>query len=105
MENTNNNPTNPPLQKAQEVAEEMKREAGRYVDSAKDHWDEFSNDLKEKGKIAREGMRKAGAYADNYVHENPWKVIGIAAGIGALAALLLSNCGSRRSCRRHHHEE
>jgi ElaB/YqjD/DUF883 family membrane-anchored ribosome-binding protein len=34
--------------------------------------------------------RAAGRAADAYVHENPWRVIGIAAGIGLLAGLLLN---------------
>jgi ElaB/YqjD/DUF883 family membrane-anchored ribosome-binding protein len=34
--------------------------------------------------------RAAGRAADAYVHEHPWRVIGIAAGVGLLAGLLLN---------------
>ena len=43
--------------------------------------------------LEREGMRRAKAAAarsDEYVHENPWSAIGIAAGIGLLLGLLMS---------------
>lgn len=35
--------------------------------------------------------RAAGRVADDYVHDNPWKSIGAAAGIGLLIGLLLSS--------------
>ena len=38
--------------------------------------------------IAR--ARAAGQAADRYVHDNPWKAIGAAAGIGLLIGLLLT---------------
>lgn len=112
MENTNsyqganhsgtpgNDQQNKPLQKAGEVAGEMKQEVDKYVDSAKHYWDEFSTGLEEKGKIAREGLNKATKYANEYAHEHPWKLIGIAAAVGALAALAITSCGSC-NCRRH----
>ena len=34
--------------------------------------------------------KAAGHAADEYVHDNPWKAIGAAAGIGLLAGLLIS---------------
>jgi ElaB/YqjD/DUF883 family membrane-anchored ribosome-binding protein len=34
--------------------------------------------------------REAAATTDQYVHENPWKVIGIAAGLGFVLGLLLA---------------
>jgi ElaB/YqjD/DUF883 family membrane-anchored ribosome-binding protein len=34
--------------------------------------------------------RAAGRAADAYVHEHPWRIIGVAAGIGLLAGLLLN---------------
>lgn len=33
--------------------------------------------------------KEAGQAADNYVHENPWKAIGVAAGVGLLVGLLI----------------
>jgi ElaB/YqjD/DUF883 family membrane-anchored ribosome-binding protein len=39
--------------------------------------------------IAR--AKAAGQAADSYVHDNPWKAVGAAAGIGLLIGLLLSS--------------
>jgi len=38
----------------------------------------------------RERTRQVAKATDNYVHENPWKAIGIAAGIGVVVGLLIS---------------
>lgn len=97
------NTQNPPLQKATEVANEMKQEVGKYVDTAKERLEKFGEDVKEQGKMAREGLDKARKYANDYVHENPWQVIGIAAAVGAVVGLLVSGCASKKKCR--HHEE
>lgn len=34
--------------------------------------------------------RQAAATTDEYVHENPWKVVGIAAGLGFVLGLLMA---------------
>lgn len=34
--------------------------------------------------------KAAGHVADEYVHENPWRAIGVAAGLGLLVGLLMS---------------
>ncbi len=39
---------------------------------------------------ALEQVRAAAATADEYVHENPWQAVGVAAGVGLLLGLLLS---------------
>lgn len=46
--------------------------------------------LAEAGDETLERAREAAASADEYVHEHPWTAVGIAAGIGLLAGLLLS---------------
>jgi ElaB/YqjD/DUF883 family membrane-anchored ribosome-binding protein len=46
--------------------------------------------LAEAGDEALERAREAAASADDYVRENPWTVVGIAAGVGLLVGLLLS---------------
>lgn len=38
---------------------------------------------------AIERARAAGQAADAYVHENPWRAIGVAAGVGLLVGLLV----------------
>jgi ElaB/YqjD/DUF883 family membrane-anchored ribosome-binding protein len=40
---------------------------------------------------AVERARAAGRMADDYVHDNPWKSIGVAAGIGLLVGALLTS--------------
>jgi ElaB/YqjD/DUF883 family membrane-anchored ribosome-binding protein len=46
--------------------------------------------LAEAGDETLERAREAAASADDYVRENPWTVVGIAAGVGLLVGLLLS---------------
>lgn len=95
--------TNTPMQKANEVAQEMKDEVGKYAETAKEYWNEFTNGVRTKSEIAREGVNKAKKYADNMAHESPWKLIGIAAIAGAVAGLVLSSCHtSKKGCRRDH---
>ena len=46
--------------------------------------------LSEAGGEAMERTREAVAGADEYVHENPWTAVGIAAGIGLVVGLILA---------------
>ena len=46
--------------------------------------------LKEAEGEAVEHVRAAAATADEYVRENPWQVVGVAAGVGLLLGLLIS---------------
>ena len=49
--------------------------------------------------IREESMKQAGAAAratDEYVHDNPWRVIGVAAGVGVLAGLVAGLLIARR---------
>ena len=46
--------------------------------------------LGEAGEEAIERTREAVESADEYVHENPWTAIGIAAGIGLVVGMLLT---------------
>ena len=39
---------------------------------------------------ALEQVQEAAASADEYVRENPWQVVGVAAGVGLLLGLLIS---------------
>ncbi|MES2975251.1 MAG: DUF883 family protein [Pseudomonadota bacterium] len=40
--------------------------------------------------LAVERAKDAGKAADTYVHENPWKAVGIAAGAGLVIGMLIS---------------
>ena len=54
---------------------------GRYT------WSEIQETVTTKTKAAAEAT-------DAYVHENPWKVVGMAAGLGLIIGLLLGRGGS-----------
>jgi ElaB/YqjD/DUF883 family membrane-anchored ribosome-binding protein len=56
-------------------------EQGRYT------WKEIQDTVTTKTKAAAEAT-------DAYVHENPWKVVGMAAGLGLIVGLLLRSGGS-----------
>ncbi|RZU02984.1 DUF883 family protein [Rivibacter subsaxonicus] len=47
-------------------------------------------DLRHLEEAAIERARAAGRAADDYVHDNPWKAIGAAAGVGLIIGLLIS---------------
>ena len=46
--------------------------------------------LAEAEAMVTERARQAARYTDEYVHENPWRAIGVAAGIGLVLGLLMS---------------
>ena len=45
--------------------------------------------LAEADAIVRERAKQAARDTDEYVHENPWRAVGVAAGIGLLLGLIL----------------
>lgn len=94
---------NVPMKKAQHVADEMGKEVDDMIESAKDTWDDISRDVKRKGAMAREGLRRVQRNSDEYARENPWLIAGIAAGVGTLLGVLLGSgsCGCGRRCSRH----
>jgi len=55
-------------------------EQGRYT------WKQIQDNVTTKTKAAAEAT-------DAYVHENPWKVVGMAAGLGLIVGLLLRGGG------------
>jgi len=46
--------------------------------------------LAEAEAVVTERAKQAARYTDDYVHDNPWRAIGVAAGIGLLLGLLIS---------------
>lgn len=66
-----------------EKVDQIRSQAEASVASAKDKLDDLNEDLIEKG-------REAVKATDDYVQENPWKAVGIAAGIGLVIGLLVS---------------
>ena len=61
----------------------VRAKAEASLHAAKDKLEDLQGDLLEKGKAATKA-------ADEYVHENPWKAVGIAAGVGLIVGLLIS---------------
>ncbi len=61
----------------------VRSKAEATIDAAKDRLEDLQDDLLEKGKAATQA-------ADACVHENPWKAVGIAAGVGLIVGLLIS---------------
>ncbi len=61
----------------------VRSRAENSLNAAKDKLEDLQDDLLEKGKAATKA-------ADEYVHENPWKSVGIAAGVGLIIGLLIS---------------
>ena len=46
--------------------------------------------LAEAEVVVRERAAQAARYTDEYVHDNPWHAIGVAAGIGLLLGIILA---------------
>lgn len=66
-----------------EKVDQLRAQAETSLASAKLKLDDLHEDLIEKG-------REAVKVTDDYVQENPWKAVGIAAGIGLVIGLLIS---------------
>jgi ElaB/YqjD/DUF883 family membrane-anchored ribosome-binding protein len=52
--------------------------------------------LSEMQEVAVERATATAKATDEYVHENPWQVIGVATGVGIVIGLMLSNLIDRR---------
>ena len=87
-----------PERKAGEVAEDIKQEVDKYVDSAKEYWEDFTDGAKRKKEIAKEGLNRAKEKADKVAHQSPWQLVGLAALAGAALGVALGACKKSR-CR------
>ena len=68
---------------AGEIAAEVRSRVQASMNQAK-------ADLVHLQEVAVVKAKAAGHAADEFVHDNPWKAIGIAAGVGMLLGLLIS---------------
>ena len=80
-----------------DAEELMKLTAGEVGDKAsamrmrmQDRLDQAKADLARLQETAVARAKDAGRVADNYVHDNPWTAIGIAAGVGVVLGMLIS---------------
>lgn len=68
---------------------------GQLSDQAKQYWAENSGKVKDRldGAVetAKTKAREVGQQTDEYAHERPWQVAGMAAAVGFMAALLMSH--------------
>ena len=80
-----------------DAEELLKMTAGQAGDKAAElrmrmqaRMEQAKADLARLQEVAVEKAKLAGQATDTYVRENPWKAVGIAAGVGLLAGLLLN---------------
>lgn len=79
-----------------DAEELMKLTAGEVGDKAsamrmrmQDRLDQAKEDLARLQETAVARAKDASRAADNYVHDNPWTAIGIAAGVGVVLGMLI----------------
>ncbi len=79
---------------AEELLRATAGQAGDKVASARERIQESLDVARERLASAEQAVvektRQAAKATDEYVHENPWKSIGIAAGAGLLIGMLIS---------------
>ena len=79
---------------AEELLRATANQAGEKIAVARERIQDSLHQAKvklaEAEALVTERARQAARYTDEYVHENPWRAIGVAAGIGLLLGLLIS---------------
>lgn len=79
---------------AEELLRATANQAGEKVSAARERIQDSMHHAKVKLAEAEAVMldktKQAARATDEYVHENPWKAVGIAAGVGLLVGLLIS---------------
>jgi ElaB/YqjD/DUF883 family membrane-anchored ribosome-binding protein len=79
---------------AEELLRATAGQAGEKVSAARERIQENLAAAKVRLAASQEALvakaKEAGKATDEYVHENPWKAAGIAAGVGLLIGMLIS---------------
>ncbi len=79
---------------AEELLRATANQAGENVAAARERIQENLDTAKEHLVAAQQHIalktREAARATDEYVHENPWKAVGIAAGFGLIVGMLIS---------------
>ena len=79
---------------AEELLRATASQAGEKIGVARERFQDSLHQAKvklaEAEAMVSERARQAARYTDDYVHENPWRAIGVAAGIGLLLGLILA---------------
>lgn len=78
---------------AEELLKATAGQAGEKVGAIRARAEESIRNAKTRiaaaGEVLGEHSREAARHADQYVHDNPWNSIGVAAGIGLLLGFLI----------------
>lgn len=72
------------------TADETSASAAQLRDRVRDRMDKAKTELIHLQQLTVAKAKAAGHATDEFVHENPWKSIGIAAGVGLVVGLLVS---------------
>ena len=79
---------------AEELLRATAGQAGEKVNVARERIQESLSAAKVRLEDAEEAMlektREAARATDEYVHDNPWRAVGIAAGVGLVVGMLIS---------------
>ncbi len=79
---------------AEELLKLTASQAGDKVSAARERIEGSVAAAKEKLAVAEDAVlektRQAARATDDYVHENPWRAVGIGAGIGLVVGMLIS---------------
>jgi ElaB/YqjD/DUF883 family membrane-anchored ribosome-binding protein len=79
---------------AEDLLKATAGQAGEKVNSARERAEESIRAAKARiadaGHVAAAHTREAAKAADDYVRENPWTAVGIAAGVGILIGVLIN---------------
>lgn len=79
---------------AEELLRATANQAGEKIGVARERIQDSIHQAKvklaEAEAVVSERARQAARYTDEYVHENPWHAIGVAAGIGLVLGLILA---------------
>lgn len=79
---------------AEELLRATAGQAGEKVTAARERIQDSLEAAKARLGVAQEAMiektREAARATDEYVHDNPWRAVGIAAGVGLVVGMLIS---------------
>lgn len=79
---------------AEDLLKATAGQAGEKVSAARERIQDSLSAAKARLAVAQEAMlektRQAARVTDEYVHDNPWRAVGIAAGAGFIVGLLIS---------------
>ncbi len=79
---------------AEDLLRATASQAGEKISVARERIQDSLHEAKvklaEAEAMVTERARQAARYTDEYVHDNPWRAIGVAAGIGLLLGLMIS---------------